>query len=296
LAGSRARLARRAGRPYLKSVAKERAIWTGALSFGLVTVPVRLFGATKSHDIGFHQYEEKTGKRIHNKRVVEGGNREVPYERIVKGYELSKGKVVLIEPKEIEALAPAKMRTIDIEQFVDVHEIDPLYWDTTYFLAPDERAGAAKSYVLLRKAMEETERVAIGRFVLRTKEYLVTVRPLGAGLALETMLFADEVRDIDDVIPATAKKLSVPAQQVTLAKQLMKSLEAPFEPERYKDDFRDRVMDLIKRKSRGEVISTEVEDQPEAPIVDLMEALKASLAGGKKPKRATAAKKRKRAA
>ncbi|HEY0714513.1 MAG TPA: Ku protein, partial [Polyangia bacterium] len=227
---------------------------------------------------------------------VEGGNREVPYERIVKGYEVSKGKVVLIEPKELESLAPAKMRTIDIEHFVDVHEIDPLYWDATYFLAPDERAGAAKSYVLLRKAMEETERVAIGRFVLRTKEYLVTIRPLGAGLALETMMFADEVRDIDEVIPASVKKLSAAPQQVALAKQLMKSLEARFDPSQYEDTFRDRVMDLIKRKSRGQVIETEVEEQPEAPVVDLMEALKASLAKNQKPTRAAAAKKRKRAA
>jgi DNA end-binding protein Ku len=278
-------------------VANERAIWTGAISFGLVTVPVRLFSATKSHDIAFHQFESKTGKRIHNKRVVEGGNREVPFDSIVKGYEVSKGKVVLIEPKELDALAPAKMRTIDIEHFVDVHEIDPMYWDTTYFVAPDERAAAAKSYVLLRKAMEETERVAIGRFVMRTKEYLVTIRPLGAGLALETMLFADEVRGIDDVIPAGVKKVAAPPQQVALAKQLMKTLETTFNPKQYKDTFRDSVMDLIKRKSRGEEISTEVEEAPEAPVVDLMEALKASLSGNRKPKRAAATpKKRKRAA
>jgi DNA end-binding protein Ku len=266
-------------------MANERALWTGAISFGLVNVPVRLYTATKSHDIAFHQFEEKTGKRIHNKRVVEGGNREVPYQKIVKGYEVSKGKVVLIEPKELEALGPAKMRTIDIEEFVDLQEIDPLYWDTTYYVAPDERAGAAKSYVLLRKAMEQTNKVGIGRFVLRTKEYLATVRPLGPGLALETMMYADEIRDINDVISADVKKAAVTTAQVGLAKQLMKSLEAKFEPERYKDTFRDRVLDLIRKKGRGEEIVSEEEPESTGQVVDLMEALKASLSGGAKSKR-----------
>jgi DNA end-binding protein Ku len=266
-------------------MANERALWTGAISFGLVNVPVRLYTATKSHDIAFHQFEEKTGKRIHNKRVVEGGNREVPYQKIVKGYEVSKGKVVLIEPKELEALGPAKMRTIDIEEFVDLQEIDPLYWDTTYYVAPDERAGAAKSYVLLRKAMEQTNKVGIGRFVLRTKEYLATVRPLGPGLALETMMYADEIRDINDVISADVKKAAVTTQQVALAKQLMKSLEAKFEPARYKDTFRDRVLDLIRKKGRGEEIVSEEEPETTGEVVDLMEALKASLSGGGKSKR-----------
>jgi DNA end-binding protein Ku len=264
---------------------RERAIWTGAISFGLVSVPVRLFTATKSHDIAFHQFEEKSGKRIHNKRVVEGGNREVPYDKIVKGYEVSKGKVVLLEPKELEALGPAKMHTIDIEEFVDLHEIDPMYWDTTYHVAPDERAGAAKSYILLRKAMEETNRVGIGRFVLRTKEYLVTVRPLGPGLALETMFYADEVRDIEDLVPASVRKLATPPQQVALAKQLMKTLETHFDPDRYKDTFRDQVMDLIRKKGRGQEITAEAEPQTPEKVVDLMEALKASLEGSHKTRK-----------
>jgi DNA end-binding protein Ku len=264
-----------------KEPGRERAVWTGVISFGLVNIPVRLYTATKSHDIAFHQFEEKTGKRIHNKRVVEGGNREVPYEKVVKGYEVQKGKVVLIEPAELAALAPAKMRSIEIEEFVDLHQIDPLYWDTTYFVAPDDRAGAGKSYALFRKAMGDSDRVGIGRFVMRTKEYLVTIRPLGPGLALETMFYADEVRDIDEVIPSDVKKVAAPAQQLALAKQLIDSLSADFDPKRYKDSFRDRVMDLIKKKGRGEEISTEVEEEPTGQVVDLMEALKASLSGRK---------------
>jgi DNA end-binding protein Ku len=265
---------------------RERAVWTGVISFGLVNIPVRLFPATRSHDIGFHQFEEKTGKRIHNKRVVEGGNREVPYEHVVKGFEVRKGKIVLIEPKELEALAPAKMRSIEIEEFVDLHEIDPVYWDATYYVAPDERAGAAKSYALLRKAMGDAEKVGIGRFVMRTKEYLVTVRPLGPGLALETMFYADEIRDLDDVISPEVKKAVAPAQQLALARQLIESLAARFEPKRYKDTFRDRVLDLIEKKSRGEEIVAEEGEAPTGEVVDLMEALKASLGGNKRGGRA----------
>ncbi len=273
-------------------MANERAIWTGAISFGLVTIPVRLHTATKSHDIGFHQFDEKTKKRVHNKRVTEGGNREIPYDQIVKGYEIRKGKIVLIEPEELASLSPAKSRSIEIEEFVDIGEIDPLYWDATYFVVPDERAGASKSYALLRAAMDDTGKVGIGRFVMRTKEYLVTIRPLGAGLALETMYYADEIRDLNEVLPAGARKASAPPQQVALAKQLIKSLSATFEPKRYKDTFRDRVMDLIKKKGRGEEIEIEEAAEPAAQVVDLMEALKASLVADKQ----RAPRRRKRAA
>jgi DNA end-binding protein Ku len=277
-------------------VGKERSLWTGTISFGLVNIPVRLFSATRSHDIAFHQVEDKTGKRIHNKRVVEGGNREIPFDHIVKGYEVSKGKIVRIEPGELKALAPAKTSTIDIEDFVDLSEIDPLYWDTTYFVAPDDRAGAVKSYALLRKAMEETNKVGIGRFVMRTKEYLATVRPLGPALALETMFYADEIRDINDVVPAEAKKVAAPASQVALAKQLIKSLEGHFDPKRYQDTFRDRVLDLIRKKGRGEEIEVETEPESVPEVVDLMEALKASLNGSGKREPASRAAKASRSA
>jgi DNA end-binding protein Ku len=255
---------------------KERAIWTGALSFGLVNIPVRLYSATASHDVAFHQFEEKTGQRIHLKRVAERSGREVPYQRIVKGYEVRKGKVVLIEPKELEAIEPRKTRTIDLEMFVDMHEIDPIYWNTTYYLGPEDTGGAAKSYELLRRAMEETGRVGVGRFVMRTKEYLTTIRPLGGGLALETMFYADEIRDQSEVV-GSLKKLSVAPRELDMAKQLIKSLEDDWDPRKLKDTYRDRVMELIQKKARGEEIDVEPTAEPEQKVVDLMAALKASL-------------------
>ena len=277
---------------------KERAIWTGAISFGLVNIPVRLYTATRTHDIAFHQVEEKTGKRIHYKRLAEGTNREVPYKQIAKGYEVSKGRTVIIEPEELAAIEPKKTRTIEIEEFVELDEIDPAYWDQTYYVAPEDRAGAPKSYALLRRAMEDSGRVGIGRFVMRTKEYLVTVRPLGPGMALETMFYADEVRDVGEVIPSELKKASLSSRELALARQLIEAREAHFQPSRFKDDYRDRVLDVIRKKGRGQEIPHEVPEEEPGKVVDLMEALKASLGRSKKAaKPAKAARpRRKRAA
>jgi DNA end-binding protein Ku len=283
---------------------KERAIWTGAISFGLVNIPVRLYTATSSHDVAFHQFEEKTGQRIHLKRVAERSGREVPYQRIVKGYEVRKGKVVLIEPKELEALEPRKTRTIDLELFVDIHEIDPIYWDTTYYLGPEGTGGAAKSYELLRQAMVETERVGVGRFVMRTKEYLSTIRPMGKGLVLETMFYPDEIREQGDVL-GDLKSVSVAGRELTMAKQLIASLEDRWDPSKLQDTYRDRVMELIQKKARGEEISVEAPPETEDKVVDLMAALKASLGKGRedrqkearrKPPRGKAPTRRRRAA
>jgi DNA end-binding protein Ku len=260
---------------------KERAIWTGAISFGLVTIPVRLYSATVSHDVAFHQYEEKTGRRIHIKRVAEHTGREVPYQKIVKGYEVGKGKVVLIEPKELEVLEPKKTRTIELEQFVDMQEIDPIFWDQTYYLGPDSHPGARKSYELLRRSMEDTGKVGIGRFVMRTKEYLATIRPLGAGLALETMFFPDEIRDQGEVV-GEGKKLAVAPRELDMAKQLIGSFEQKWDPTRLEDTYRDRVMDLIRKKARGEEIVREEAPEPEGEVIDLMQALKDSLSSSRK--------------
>jgi DNA end-binding protein Ku len=272
-------LARTRDRPHIDGVGKERAIWTGAISFGLVNIPVRLYSANVSHDVTFHQFEEKTGQRIHNKRVGERNGREVPFAKIVKGYEVSKGKVVLIEPKELEALAPKKTRTIELEQFVDMREIDPIFWDTTYYLGPESSPGAKKSYELLRRSMEEMERVGVGRFVMRTKEYLATIRPLNSGLALETMFFPDEIRDQGAVV-GDSKKVSLSPRELTMAKQLIKSLEEKWDPRKLKDTYRDQVLDLIHRKARGEEITQEAPREPKGEVIDLMEALKASLGSG----------------
>ena len=276
-------------------MAKERAIWTGAISFGLVNIPVRLYTATKTHDIAFHQVEEKTGKRIHYKRLAEGTSREVPFGQIAKGYEVSKGKTVVIEPEELEAIEPKKTRTIEIEEFVKLEEIDPAYWDQTYYVGPEDRAGAPKSYALMRRAMEETGRVGIGRFVMRTKEYLVTVRPLGAGLALETMFYADEIRDLDAMIPASLKRTAISPRELALAKQLIEAREGHFQPSKFKDSYRARVLDVIRKKGRGQEIPHEAPPEEPGQVVDLMEALKASLGRSKKGA-APARGRRKRAA
>jgi len=271
----------RAHPPHNFRVGKERALWSGAISFGLVTIPVKLFPATVSHDVAFHQYEEKTGRRIHIKRVAENTGREVPYAKIVKGYPVAKGKVVLIEPKELEVLEPKKTRTIELEQFVDLQEIDPIYWDRPYYVVPDDHPGARKSYELLRRAMEETGRVGIGRFVMRTKEYLTTIRPLGDGLVLETMYFPDEIRDQGELVGG-ARKLAVAGRELDMAKQLIGSFEQKWNPRQLKDTYRERVMELIHKKARGEEIVQEEVAEPEGKVVDLMQALKASLADSRK--------------
>jgi DNA end-binding protein Ku len=271
-----------------------RALWTGAISFGLVNIPIRLYTAVKSHTVRFHELQEKTGQRIRHKRVAESTGREVAHENIVKGYEVSKGKFVMIAPDEIDAIEPRMTRTIDIEAFVDLAEIDPIVWNQTYFVGPGKEGGAAKSYELLRKAMDEMGKVGIGRFVMRTKEYLATIRPLGRGLALETMYYADEIRPFDQVADLPART-SVAPQEMTLARQLIDSLAAPWKHEKYRDTFRERVMELVQRKARGEEIAIPEAPEKPAEVVDLMQALKASLGeGGKKkskparPRRAAA--------
>jgi DNA end-binding protein Ku len=277
-----------------KERASERAIWTGAISFGLVNIPVRLYTATRTHDIAFHQVEEKTGKRIRYKRTAEGSNREIPYQQIAKGYEVSKGRTVVIEPEELEAIEPRKTRTIDVEEFVKLEEIDPAYWDQTYYVGPEDRAGAPKSYALMRRAMEETGRVGIGRFVMRTKEYLVTIRPFGSGLALETMFYADEIRDLNAVIPASVKRTAIAPRELALAKQLIEAQEGHFQPSRFKDEYRARVLDVIRKKARGQEIPHEAPPEEPGQVVDLMEALKASL--GRSKKRAAPSRGRKKRA
>jgi DNA end-binding protein Ku len=256
-------------------------MWSGAISFGLVNVPVKLYSAVSRKTVRFHQLNGKTGHRIAQKRVDAATNDEVAYEDIVKGYELTKEHYVVITPDELEALDPEKSRTIDIEDFVDLAEIDPVYYDHPYYLVPDK--GAAKAYGLLLNAMRESDKVAIARVVLRSKEQLVAIRPApGNVLMMETMIFADEVVAPDDIedLPA-AKDLKVSAREVKMAQQLIDSLSSDFEPEKYRDEYREKVLELIERKASGEEIAV----QPEAPqpkqVPDLMAALEASLAAVK---------------
>src|SRR5215207_2526697 len=258
-----------------------RSMWSGAISFGLVNVPVKLYSAVNRKTVRFHQLNGKTGHRIAQKRVDSSTGDEVNYEDIVKGYELTKERYVVITPEELESLDPEKSRTIDIEDFVDLADIDPVFYDHPYYLVPDK--GASKAYGLLLNAMEESGKVAVARVVLRTKEQLVAIRPApGNVLMMETMIFADEVVSPDDIddLPE-AKDLKVSAREVKMAQQLIDSLSSDFEPEKYHDEYREKVFQLIERKAAGEEIAV----QPEAPepkkVPDLMAALEASLAAVK---------------
>src|SRR5205807_4913863 len=223
-----------------------RAIWSGAISFGLVNVPIKLYSATSPKTVRFHQLSSKTGARIKQKRVDQSTGEEVAYEEIVKGYELSPDRYVRIEPEELDALDVKATKTIDIEEFVDLAEIDPIYYDHSYYLAPT--AGGAKAYRLLLDAMRESGKVGIGRVVLRSKQQLCALRPNEDVLTLSTMLFGDEVvapdrlDELDAVEDAEASD-----RELQMAEQLINSLSREFDPSKYHDDYRERVIQLIER-------------------------------------------------
>jgi len=254
-----------------------RSIWTGTISFGLVSVPVKLYSAVSRKTVRFHQLNGKTGVRIQQRRVDPSTGDEVAYEDIVKGFELAPDRYVVIAPDELDALDPVRTRAIDIEDFVDQHQIDPIYYDHPYYLAPG--AGGAKPYRLLLEAMRETDKVAIARVVIRQKEQLVAIRPMGDVLAMATMVFADEILDAEriDELDALAE-VKTTKRELDVAKQLVQSLAGDFEPGRYRDDYRDQVLALVERKAAGEEIAVQpAPAEAAAPAPDLMAALKASL-------------------
>lgn len=255
-----------------------RAIWSGAISFGLVNVPIKLFTATSQKDVRFHQLHDKDGARIQQKRVCSKDGEEVTLDHIVKGYEISRDRYVLISPEELDTLDPKATRTIDIQDFVDLDEIDPVYFDSTYYMVPEK--GAAKAYSLLLEAMRKSNKVAIARVVLRQKQHLVALRPLKNALSMETMLYADEVVSTDS-LDGLPEDVEVSDRELAMAQQLIDSLTAAFEPEQYRDDYRERVIALIERKAEGQEIVVEDEPEESAPVVDLMAALEASLKAAK---------------
>ena len=253
-----------------------RAIWSGSISFGLVNVPIKLHSATEQKDVRFHQFEGESGERIRQKRVSEESGHEVDYEDIVKGYEIKKGRFVMVTPEELESVEPGQSRTIDIEDFIDFQEIDPIHFEKTYYLEPEDSQGAKRAYGLLREAMASSGRVAVGRFVMRSKQYLAAIRPVDKYLYLETMFFPDEVRDPADLdnVPG---KLQLTDRERKVAKQLVDSLSSNWEPGRYHDTYREAVLDLIKRKDKGEDVVTERPKEKAAPATDLLAALEASI-------------------
>jgi DNA end-binding protein Ku len=258
-----------------------RTIWKGALSFGLVNIPVGLYPATSDKSIHFNQFEEGTSDRIRYKKVNERTGKEVSQDRIVRGFDLGGGEYVILSDEELEQAEPKKSRQIEISDFVGLADIDPVYFRSSYYLAP-EGAGADKAYALLRQAMAEAGRIGIATLVMRNKEYLVAIRPEDDALALHTMYFSDEVR-------APGREFSVPEtedvtdRELSMAQLLIESMESDWDPERYHDTHREKVEALIEEKRSGHEIV--IQEEPEAPakVVDLMEALNASIAAAAKP-------------
>jgi DNA end-binding protein Ku len=243
-----------------------------------VNVPVKLYSAVSRKSVRFHQLHDKDHVRIQQKRVCPADGEEVPYDDIVKGYEISPDRYVVIEPEELEALDPKKTRSIDIQEFVDLDEIDPIYFDHPYYLAPG--TGAAKPYRLLLQAMQETNKVAIARVVIRQKENLVAIRATGNVMTMATMVFHDEVIDPDTIDELPDEEASVTDREVEMAQQLIGSLTSDFEPEKFHDEYRERVLELIEAKAQGQELAIQPEEEP-APVPDLMAALEQSLAAAK---------------
>ncbi len=255
-------------------------MWSGAISFGLVNVPVKLYSAVSRKTVRFNQLNAETGNRIAQKRVDPETGEEVSYDQIVKGYELTKDRYVVITPDELDSLDPEKTRTVDIEDFVDLDEIDPVYYDHPYYLVPDK--GATKAYGLLLGAMKQANKVAIARVVLRSKEQLVAIRPAGDVLMMETMLFHDEVvpaHDIEDL--PDGKELKATDRELKMAQQLIDSLSSEFDPTSYHDEYREKVLELIEMKASGQEIAVQPDAPEPAKVPDLMAALEASLAAVK---------------
>lgn len=272
-----------------------RAIWSGSISFGLVNIPVKLFTAVSRKNVSFNQIDRRTGSRVKQKRVSAVDGEEVPYEEIVKGYELASGEYVTLDDDELASLDPDAQRTIDIEEFVDLADIDPVYYDAAYYLVPD--ATTAKPYKLLATAMEEAQKVGIARFVMRTKQYVAAVRPKDGKLLLSTMVYDDEVVRPEEIGGFEAlEKVEVSDREVTMAEQLIESLAQDFEPSKHRDTHREAVLELIERKAAGETDLVAPVSAPEADkVVDLMAALEASVAAAKEARATKSTRKRKSA-
>jgi DNA end-binding protein Ku len=256
-----------------------RPIWSGTISFGLVSIPVKLFNAVQRKSVSFNQLDARDRQRIRYRKVNAETGEEVPDDLIVKGFEHRKGQYVVVDPDELEPFLPAATRSIDLDEFVDLREIDPIFFDSAYYLAPDR---VPKPYRLLVEAMEQAGKVAIGRFVMRNKQYVAAIRAKDGHLLLSTMSYADEVVDpstIDEL--ADLDQVEVTERELQMAAQLVESLSGPFEPEQYRDAYREQVLDLIERKAQGEELQPVVPAAVAPAVVDLMAALEASVQAAK---------------
>ncbi len=267
---------RQNGAPAGQNGRMPRAIWSGSISFGLVNVPVKLVTATSPKDVRFHQLHDEDNARISQRRVCSLDGEEVDHAHIVKGYDMGGGNYVRIDAEELAALDPEGDRSIEIEEFVALDEIDPVFFDHSYYLIPDGRAD--KPYALLAATMAQSGKVALGRFVLRTKQYLATMRVRDGVLLLATMLYADEVIGTAELEVPTAAETKPSDRELDMAAKLVESLTAPFEPSKYTDEHRQKVLAMIEAKAEGQTVTVPDQGEKKAPIVDLMAALEASLA------------------
>src|SRR5215207_889210 len=257
-----------------------RAIWSGTISFGLLNVPVRLFSAVARRNIALREIRESDSARIKHRRVAEGTDEEVPYDNIIKAYELSPGQYVPLNKDEMAALAPEKTRAIDVQDFVDIEEIDPMYFDSPYYLGPSE--GAEKAYSLLAAAMESSGKAAISRFVFRNKEHLAALRASDGVLTLTTMRFHDEVVPPGELDVLPDKKPKVAKREREMAEQLIASLSTEFEPNQYRDEYREQLLALIEQKAAGKAIVAPEAEEP-AKAKPKAESSKKSKAKAKIP-------------
>jgi DNA end-binding protein Ku len=266
-----------------------RPVWTGTISFGLVNVPVKAYTAVRDHDVHFNQLEKGSGSRIRNRKVSEKTGKEVDSDDIEMGFEVSKGQYVTFDKAELEELKPESTRAVEVTDFVALEDVDPIYYERTYWLGPDGDAGK-KAYGLLLAAMEDRERVAIGTVVMRNKQYLTAIRPLDGALAMSTMRFADEVVPRSDVEGVPDRRTKPDAKALKLATQIVDSLESDWKPEQYHDTYAEELRKRIKAKDEGKEIVEEDAPAAKADVLDLMEALERSVDEAKRGRSKATAK------
>ena len=256
-----------------------RPVWSGTISFGLIAIPIKLYHAVREKSVSFNQLDRETMSRIKYRKVSEATGEEVPAERITKGFEVSRGRYVIVDPDELEPFIPAATKSVDLEEFVELTDIDPVYFQNAYYVAPDSNP---KPYVLLARAMEEAGKVAIGRFVMRNKQYTAAIRAMEGRLMMSTLAYADEVvspESIDEL--AGLSDVDVSTREVQMAESLVNSLSDEFDPAKYHDDYREQVLELISKKAAGEAFEVPEAEVEKPKIVDLMAALEASVEAAK---------------
>jgi DNA end-binding protein Ku len=257
-----------------------RPVWTGSISFGLVNVPVKAYTAVRDHDVHFHRLEAGTGSRVRNKMVAEKSGDEIHSDDIEMGFEVSKGHYVTFTADELDELRPESTRAIEVTDFVALDDVDPIFYERTYWLGPDGDAGR-KAYQLLLAAMEDSARVGVGTVVMRNKQYLAAIRPLDGALAMSTMRFADEIVPRNQVDGVPDRRSKPDAKALKLASQIVDSLASDWKPEQYHDTYAEELRERIKAKDEGKDIVAADAGEPKADVLDLMEALEASVKSAK---------------